>query len=134
LHQKRQSVPLPPPINRFDFHAPEAEKSGSKDSQKTILPNNLPSLLSFSLSLPPAATTAPSAKPASLARPARAPPPPRQVTFLSPSASPSSSSPPMQNEYIVLHAGGRRGENNSPLPFLGRAGFGLALMSGPVQA
>jgi hypothetical protein len=31
----------------------------------------------------------------------------------------------MQNEYIVLHAGGRRGENNSPLPFLGRAGFGL---------
>jgi hypothetical protein len=40
----------------------------------------------------------------------------------------------MQNEYIVLHAGGRRGENNSPLPFLGWASFGLALMSGPGQA
>jgi len=33
-HQKRQSVPLPPPINRFDLHAPEMEKFGSKIDQK----------------------------------------------------------------------------------------------------
>jgi len=35
LHQKRQSVPLPPPINRFYLHALEVEKIWSKVSHKT---------------------------------------------------------------------------------------------------
>ena len=42
LHQKRQSIPLPPPINRFYLHAPEVEKFGSKDNQK---PASLPHFL-----------------------------------------------------------------------------------------
>jgi len=56
-------------------------------------------------------------KPASSARPARAPPPPRQVTFLSPPASPSSSSPPACRTIFVLHTGGHEGVNNPPFLF-----------------
>jgi len=56
-------------------------------------------------------------KPASSARPTRAPPPPRQVTFLSPPASPSSSSPPACRTILVLHTGGQEGVNNPPFLF-----------------
>jgi hypothetical protein len=34
FHQKRQSVPLPPHINRFDLHALEVEKIWSRVIQK----------------------------------------------------------------------------------------------------
>ena len=41
LHQKRKRVPFPPPINRFDLHAPGVGKFRSKDSQKnSIHPQN----------------------------------------------------------------------------------------------
>jgi len=35
LALEEKSVPLPPPINRCDFHAPKVEKIWSKGSQKT---------------------------------------------------------------------------------------------------
>jgi len=61
LHQKRQSVPLPPPIDRFYLHAQRGEKFRSKDNQKTSLPNPISVASRTSLFLsspwPPATTT-----------------------------------------------------------------------------
>jgi len=90
---------------------------GPKIAKKTSLPNGLPSSLSFSLSLPPVATATPPMKLTSSSRPARAPLPPRQVTFLSPSASPSSSSPPSCRSACRRTRGGKW----SP-PFFSRSG------------
>jgi len=36
LHQKKQSVPLSPPINRFDLHTPWVEIIGSKVGRKPV--------------------------------------------------------------------------------------------------
>jgi len=60
FHQKRQSVPLSPLINRFDLHAPEVEKIWSKVIQKTSHFRFQPTFSSLpSLPIVPSAPSAP---------------------------------------------------------------------------